>query len=348
MMNGDLAVDIVVPVWNHPDRTRACLASLVATAPQARLVLVNNGSDGVTEQLLGEFADRLDDRAILVASPVATDLVTALNRGISLASAPVVAVVRNGLVLPSGWLATLLQTLAADAAAGGVIPRFSPPESATIESGAVIEVDHGSFTTMVLRRELLHRLGGFDAQLAEPLWCLRDLARRISRAGSRLLQEPSVVIPAPPEVALGSPARRAERQAESRARFTARWGEARTFVLVPDASGLPAEAVPAIIPILVQGARQGHRFILFGSRRLCREMTAKLAGARHANIRLECLPMLGSGRYVTNRLAQLAREEPGLTAIQEGGGAGQLPTLTLTGLTSVIAEIEQHYYCSGG
>ncbi|HEY5975221.1 MAG TPA: glycosyltransferase [Geobacteraceae bacterium] len=347
MMSSSYPVDIVVPVWNQPDRTRDCLASLVATAPQARLILVNNGCDGVTEQLLGEFAERLDDQAILVASPMAVDLVTALNRGIALARAPVVVVVRNGLVLPAGWLEPLLHTLESDATAGGVIPRFSPPESATIDSGAVMEVDHGSFTTMVMRLELLQRLNGFDGRLAEPLWCLRDLARRFSKAGSRLLQEPTVVIKAPTEVPLGSPARRAERQAESRARYLSCWGEARSFALVTATTGLPAEVVPAVLPVVIQGARQGHLFFLFGNRQFCREVTARLAGERHGNIRLECLPLLGGTRFVVNRLAQLNREYPELVAIREGTASGPLPALTLAGLTNLIAETAQRYYSAG-
>ncbi len=54
------AIDIIVPVWNRPIETRACLVNLVEHSPAARLILVNNGSDRETECLLEEFAESLD------------------------------------------------------------------------------------------------------------------------------------------------------------------------------------------------------------------------------------------------------------------------------------------------
>ena len=59
--------DIIIPVWNMPTETRDCLAALVEHSPDFRLILLDIGSDQPTEQLLQEFADFLDSRALAAA-----------------------------------------------------------------------------------------------------------------------------------------------------------------------------------------------------------------------------------------------------------------------------------------
>ncbi len=49
----ELVCDIIIPIWNQPELTAACLRSLAACTPEpVRLILVDNGSDAPTRELL--------------------------------------------------------------------------------------------------------------------------------------------------------------------------------------------------------------------------------------------------------------------------------------------------------
>ena len=49
-------IDILVPVWNNPFETRACLAGILSHSPGARLIVVDNASSRETELMLEEFS----------------------------------------------------------------------------------------------------------------------------------------------------------------------------------------------------------------------------------------------------------------------------------------------------
>ena len=118
------AIDIIVPVWNRPVETRACLVNLTRCSPDARLILVNNGSDRETESLLEEFAEALDHRALLICSPLNRGFVRAVNVGLDRSEADCAAVVKQTSVVTEGWLDPLLTLLASRPQVGVAIPRL--------------------------------------------------------------------------------------------------------------------------------------------------------------------------------------------------------------------------------
>src|SRR5512140_3475500 len=101
--------DIIIPVWNRPAETRACLVSLVQHSSDSRFILLNNGCDRETECILEEFAEALDDRALLIGSGVNLGFVRAVNRGLARAEAAFAAVVRTSSVVSGGWLGPLVE-----------------------------------------------------------------------------------------------------------------------------------------------------------------------------------------------------------------------------------------------
>ena len=173
------AADIVVPVWNDPIDTRNCLVSLAAHSPQARLILVDNGSDRETERLLEEFADILDQRALLVRSDRNLGFIRAVNRGLDRAEADFITIVRHTSIVGSGWLEPLLEFGRSHRDAGLLIPRLVAGSkgkgAATAGSGGgVREEDHGSFAALVVRRELYGLIGGLAEEMDAGIWCQKD------------------------------------------------------------------------------------------------------------------------------------------------------------------------------
>src|ERR1700686_5239417 len=125
-MDIDIDVDIVIPVWNRPFDTRTCLVNLSKYTPNARLILVNNGCDRETESLLEEFAEGLDERALLISTPKNLGFVKAVNKGMARAEAEFSAVVRCTSTVSAGWLDSLLALARSRSEAGVIVPRLVP------------------------------------------------------------------------------------------------------------------------------------------------------------------------------------------------------------------------------
>jgi glycosyltransferase involved in cell wall biosynthesis len=313
-------VDIIVPVWNRPVESRACLAALADHAPEARLVMVNNGSERETERILDEFAEALDDRAMLIATDRALESVAALNIGLERSSAPVAVLVQEGVAFGPGWLAPLVDVLSLRADAGLVVPNGAL--SGRGRPGGVRETDHGSFSAMVMRRELFDRIGGFDLELDGGLWALKDYSRRSEQAGFRTMTVPVPDLTVTPPRHLGSSLKRAERDRLGAQRYAERWGASRQFcLLLNGADGEPD--VHDLATTVLAAARLGHRVRILPSRARYRELVAAGLHQLHDSIELEPAPLLMPRRALARRLAALAAEEPATVLVQ--APAGQAP-----------------------
>ena len=98
------SVDIIVPVWNNPFETRACLAAILEYSPGARLIIIDNGSSRETELMLEEFSEPLADQALFITSDRNIGLVPAINKGLASSDADVAVIVRPQVMVGRGWL----------------------------------------------------------------------------------------------------------------------------------------------------------------------------------------------------------------------------------------------------
>lgn len=289
-------LDIIVPVWNRPVETRSCLVSLIEHSPDARLILLNNGSDRETERLLEEFAESLDERALLITNSVNSGFVRSVNQGLARSEAELTAVVRNSSIVTKGWLEPLL-TLAGDRHEAGIlIPRLverSPNGVAQGKSspGVLSEISFGDFAAMLIRREVYERVGGFDEEMEGGVWCLKDYSRRSLKAGflTFIVEGAPVYYSEPPP--LGSVARREDVLARSVTSYNERWGPEKSFAVY-----FPRNADIAMVrrhvDVMVMGARQGHCFHLLVSPGTFLELSRDGYHSVHRNIRLDKLPRL--------------------------------------------------------
>src|SRR5664279_2441346 len=160
----NLLIDIIVAVWNRPIETRNCLVNLIDHSPQARFILVDNGSDRETERILEEFAEILDRRALLLRNDTNQGYVRAVNRGLARAEAAHIAIIRNTTIVTDGWMEPMLRFSAEKREAGIIVPRLVPgtagkrarsgnPATAPIEGG------HGSLAAMLLKKQAYDAIG---------------------------------------------------------------------------------------------------------------------------------------------------------------------------------------------
>jgi len=286
--------DIIIPIWNNPTETRECLASLVEHSADFRLILLDTGSDSATEQLLHEFADFLDNRALLMRSDTTQGFVATVNRGLARAEAPLVVVMRSSTRVRSGWLEPL-QEAARKTDAGILVPRlelFGSGSSSTKKCdhpGG--EVHHGSFSALGITRKLYAAIGGFDESLDGDLWCLKDYSRRADRAGFTTLRVAGPAILYREIIAYGSRERREKMVRESIATCTARWGEARTYCAF-FASRSDLETLGKAFAVMLTAARRGHRFFVFASPPVYRLIQSASLHLQHDAVLVYKLPRI--------------------------------------------------------
>jgi Glycosyl transferase family 2 len=316
-------VDIIVPVWNSPVETRSCLVNLVAYSPGSRLILVNNGCDRSTENLLEEFADSLDERALLITSQVNLGFVRAVNRGLARSEGAFVAVVRNTSLVTPGWLDPLLALTEESPMAGVVTPRFV---QGAIKNGhrkpspaRMTETSCGDFAAMLVRRKLYELIGGFDEDMDGAEWCLKDFSRRSLKAGFLTCAVSGSVVCRGTDQTFGSLVRRDGNLARSIAAYNGRWGEERSYCIhFPDTAD-PASVIRSL-DVILAGARQGYRFTVIAAPKIHSELARAGWEHRHLNVRLERLPRLFAAGGLKKLTVALRTATPGLVAVAGGEG----------------------------
>jgi glycosyltransferase involved in cell wall biosynthesis len=292
--------DIILPVWNRPGETRECLSALVEHSEDARLILLDLGSDPETEQLLHEFAEFLGDRAILFRSERTRGFVETVNRGLSTASAPLMIALRASSRVTSGWLEPL--RAASQAPDSGVlVPRLVPhgvrQSGKKRDGGRYGEASHGTFSAIGITRRLYERIGGFDCGLDGDVVCLRDYSRRADRAGFRTVHVEGPPVLFREEAVYGSPARRDRLLRESRAEFIARWGDERTYC-VHLSREADKEMLERVFGMILTGARRGNRIIVLAPSGLYRSVVGIGLHRLHENITVERLSRFFPSRSV--------------------------------------------------
>jgi len=342
-------VDIVIPVWNRPLETRACLASLVSCSPDARIIMVNYGSERETERILDEFAEALDDRAILVSTERNIGRVAALNHGIGMAAAPNVVIVQDDIHVGPGWLDPLMQVMSGFPEVGLAIPsRGEKGKGQPAGSLPYHETDHGSLGIMALRRELVSAIGGLDTEMDGGVWCLRDYSRRATRAGFRTVCVSSCRLSYGEPQLLGSVARREERSHQGEQMYLQRWGGQRRFCF--SAVGQPAGLrLAGMVPLIIMAARQGHMVHILADKEAVRKISGLDALPDHDGIVIDSLPKLFAVRAMNKRIERLKEAFPDIFLVDCDSAAGEVADAgSMNMFAAMVDECQKKYYGSIG
>ena len=314
------SIDILVPVWNSPFETRACLAAILACSPGARLVIVDNGSSRETELMLEEFSERLGDQGLFIKSERNTGLVAAINMGLARSDSDYTVIVRPNVSVRAGWLEALVNA-AETAGAGIVSPLFTGivlPGLATLPPGCTImESSTASFSTILVQTGMRMIAGAFDERLEESEWCLKEYIRRVSSHGYRTCVTGGITLPCGAVQQFGSALRREEMKHNSRSEYITRWGIARHYAVYFGAEA-DAASLGDTVEAILDGARQGHRFSLFLHRRQYAAFRKIGWNGLHTGIELHQLSLLFPLRDLLRSVASLRESSPDLQAVRGG------------------------------
>lgn len=105
-------VSIIIPVYNQPGHTAACVASLYqhTDTKSFELILVDNGSDRLTQALLQELTHK-HPSVRLLRNPENLNFATGCNQGFAASQGDIVVFLNNDTTVTQGWLPPLVEAL---------------------------------------------------------------------------------------------------------------------------------------------------------------------------------------------------------------------------------------------
>jgi glycosyltransferase involved in cell wall biosynthesis len=315
-------IDILVPVWNYPFETRACLAAIITHSPGARLIVVDNGSSRETQLMLEEFSDSLGDQGLFITSERNIGLVAAINMGLARSDSDYTVIVRPHVSVQAGWLEALVNA-AESTCAGIVSPLFrgtDAPNLPNLVSGCTtMESCTVSFTTLLLRTEMRMVAGAFDENLDGNEWCLKEYVRRVAALGYRTCITGGTRLSCSAGQQFGSTLRRNEMTQNSRSVYTSRWGIDRHYCLYFDTE-TDAGPLGDVVAAILDGARQGHRFTLLLHSRQYADFRKKGWNGLHTGIELARISFFFPLRDLQRKVATLLSASPDIVMVRGCGG----------------------------
>ena len=297
------AATVVIPHLNDAARLEVCLTALAAQrlAPGEgfEVLVVDNGSEEPPAALVAGFPGM---RLVAEATPGPGP---ARNRGIALATAPVVAFLDSDCLPDPGWLAAMLAGFAAEPACmiqGGAVEIFAADPARPNRAEAFDLVygirqewtirRHGFAATanLAVRREVFAAVGGFEGlHISEDMeWGMRAKAR-----GFPTRFNPEAVMRHPARAAMADLRRQWDRHIShhwSMQPKTARGRAAWAARAVAMAASPLAEIPRVLAAAQLRGPRQrldavdpGMRMRLYRARRMLAELVDPGARQRSAH-----------------------------------------------------------------
>jgi hypothetical protein len=326
------SVDIIVPVWNSPFETRQCLAAIISHSPEARLIVVDNGSSRETELMLEEFSEVLDEQALFIKSDKNVGLVKAVNIGLKQSSSDFAVIVRPQVIVTSGWLADLI-----DAAGHGLsVPSSTGSKLEGKFTGVSrIETTGVSFSTLAIKKSVLETIGYFDEELDGAEWCLHDYSMRAAVNGYRIFLSLLSKVKAGPEPVFGSEERLMEISRKSRLACLERWGSKNHYVIY---FGRIAEneRLQEAVEVILKACRLGHRFTLLLHGKQTRLFIRSGWNLLHMAISLQEVSAFFTAKSISGRLEQISLTSPEAVVVEGTYGALKNIVTNVTAFESVL------------
>ncbi len=191
--------DLILLSWNHLEQTQPCLESLFqCTKLPTRLVIVDNGSEPPVREVLRQVrpAGAIKD-VTLVQLEQNEGFPRGMNQGIRASRAPYVCLLNNDLRFTTGWLREMIYVAATHPTIGVVNPTSNtfgnrPGRGISLDTYAERRRSlHGRYTEvgmcigfcMLIKREVMDRIGGLNEEVERIFFEDEDFCMRAQQAG---------------------------------------------------------------------------------------------------------------------------------------------------------------------
>ncbi|PIQ82810.1 MAG: hypothetical protein COV76_01475 [Candidatus Omnitrophica bacterium CG11_big_fil_rev_8_21_14_0_20_64_10] len=194
--------DIIIPIWNLPELTGRCLESVIQnTGRSIRLILIDNGSEAPTREMLDQFAQAAPVPVAILRNTVNLGFIKAINQGLAAAQAPWICLLNNDTVVTAGWLTEMIRVADQDPQIGlvnptsnslGLSPAGRSPEavarSLQAESGKSASLSIALGFCLLGRRSLFEEIGGLDERFGMGNFDDDDLSHRVRNSGRTIVR----------------------------------------------------------------------------------------------------------------------------------------------------------------
>ncbi|KZC39591.1 MULTISPECIES: glycosyltransferase [Rhodanobacter] len=239
-------VSVIIPVHGKLAYTLACLRSLARHGAQApfEVIVVDDASPDASAAALAQVGGLR-----LLHNAANLGFIGSCNAGAAAASGEFLLFLNNDTQVTPGWLNALLNCFAEHADCGIAGSRLVYPDGRLQEAGGLVfadgscwttgrfeprdvplfrcrrEVDYVSGASLLIRREVFGRVGGFDARYAPAYYEDADLAFAVRRLGLRVYYEPASTVIHCEGISAGTDLDRGMKrhQRPNRAKFVGKW-----------------------------------------------------------------------------------------------------------------------------
>ncbi len=195
-------VDIIIPVWNELELTRACIESIKrSTKTPFRLIIIDNGSEKETREYLENVRDDPDLDVILIRNDSNIGYLKAVNQGLKQSDSKYVCILNNDTVVTDNWLDKMVDFAERHDDVGLINPVLkkkrtpSAPDNLDkivreLESrkGEYIELDHCVGACLLIKKGVIRDIGLFDDIYGFGHWEDNDYSRRAQKAGYKCIR----------------------------------------------------------------------------------------------------------------------------------------------------------------
>ena len=207
-----IQTSIIIPVFNKAEFTFQCLISLMPEIDfcENEVIVVDDASTDDTQSLLSRFGDLMR----VIRNEENRGFVDACNQGAAVARGKYLLFLNNDTRILPGWLNHLVETVEANPANGAVGSMFLYPDGSIQEAGGIVwkdgeadhygwgaspddrsfnfarEVDYCSAASLLIKKEVFQRFGGFDRRFAPAYYEDVDLCFGVRSLGYKVIYQP--------------------------------------------------------------------------------------------------------------------------------------------------------------
>lgn len=204
-------ISIIIPVYNHLEKTLDCLKSLALAHDgyELEIIVIDDASSDLTPTFLNQLKN-----ISYIRNEENLGFLHSCNKAAKNASGKYICFLNNDTIVMPGWLESIISTFKREANAGLLGSKLYYPDGSLQEAGGIIwndasglnygrnddpkrpeycylrETDYCSGAAIFLPLSLWQKLDGFDPYFAPAYYEDTDLAFRVRDAGYKVLVQP--------------------------------------------------------------------------------------------------------------------------------------------------------------
>ena len=212
-------VSIIIPVHNNINYTCSCISSILTAESSIfyEIIIANDLSTDKTDFLIKKYFKKYKNIHIYNNNKILNFLLNC-NHAFKQAKGKYILFLNNDTKVHKQWLTFLLKLIENDKRIGMVGSKLIYPNGTLQEAGGIVwrngecfnygrgdiadmpeynyvkEVDYISGTSIIIRRSIFEKIGGFDERYIPAYYEDTDLAFEIRKNGYKLIYQPKSIV----------------------------------------------------------------------------------------------------------------------------------------------------------